>query len=384
VRKRYGTTKRGKTTEVAKIYEQHEHRIDNEKIDGDAIKVAGRLKKYGYQAFLVGGAVRDLVLDKVPKDFDLVTDATPQQIKATFRNARIIGKRFRLVHVYFPGKIIELSTFRASSPGEEDQNVYGAIDEDVHRRDFSVNALFYDPLEKSLVDFVGGLEDIRAGRMRSLIPLHTTFKEDPVRIIRAIKYSEMHGFRLGWGLKRSLKKYAPELDRIPPSRITEEVFKILQSGYSAPILRAFIAYKVLRHILPVIDALLRERSKSDKDRFFDALEKIDERVREKGEDRKGRLLAALVDGVILFPEEWENSTMLFKDMFREIKRLIEPITPPNQEVEMAVVWLFREAGIKPPPNVQKKKKPPQSGGGRRRSGGRKPAGAHQHHAKQTH
>ena len=121
MRKRYGTTQRGETTEVAKIYDQNDHRIDNGKIDGDAVKVASRLKKYNYQAFLVGGAVRDLVLDKVPKDFDLVTDATPQQIKSIFRNARIIGKRFRLVHVYFPGKIIELSTFRANTTGKDDQ-----------------------------------------------------------------------------------------------------------------------------------------------------------------------------------------------------------------------------------------------------------------------
>jgi poly(A) polymerase len=380
VRKRYGTTGRGKTAEVAKIYEQDEHRIDNGKIDKDAVKVAGRLKKYGHQAFLVGGAVRDLVLDKVPKDFDLVTDATPQQIKSMFRNARIIGKRFRLVHIYFPGKIIELSTFRADTSGENDQNVYGAIDEDVHRRDFSVNALFYDPLERSLIDFVDGLEDIRAGRMRSLIPLNVTFSEDPVRIIRAVKYSEVHGFQIGWRLRRSIKKHAPELERIPPSRMTEEVFKILQSGYSAPIFRAFLSYRVLSRVLPVIAALIRERSKSERSSFFDSLEKIDERVREKGEDRKGRLLAALVDGVFFLPEEWENTTFLFRDMFKEVKRLIEPITPPNQEVEMAVVWLFREAGIKPPPNVTKKKRGKPGSGKRPR--GRRPAG--QHHAKQTH
>lgn len=380
MRKRYGTTGRGKTAEVAKIYEQDEHRIDNGKIDKDAVKVAGRLKKYGHQAFLVGGAVRDLVLDKVPKDFDLVTDATPQQIKSMFRNARIIGKRFRLVHIYFPGKIIELSTFRADTSGENDQNVYGAIDEDVHRRDFSVNALFYDPLERSLIDFVDGLEDIRAGRMRSLIPLNVTFSEDPVRIIRAVKYSEVHGFQIGWRLRRSIKKHAPELERIPPSRMTEEVFKILQSGYSAPIFRAFLSYRVLSRVLPVIAALIRERSKSERSSFFDSLEKIDERVREKGEDRKGRLLAALVDGVFFLPEEWENTTFLFRDMFKEVKRLIEPITPPNQEVEMAVVWLFREAGIKPPPNVTKKKRGKPGSGKRPR--GRRPAG--QHHAKQTH
>jgi poly(A) polymerase len=375
VRKRYGTTQKGTTTEVARIYEQNDHKIDNGKIDNDAVKVAGRLKKYGYQAFLVGGAVRDLVLDKVPKDFDLVTDATPQEIKSTFRNARIIGKRFRLVHIYFPGKIIELSTFRSRNAGEGDHNVYGDIDEDVHRRDFSVNALYYDPLDKTLVDFVGGLEDIRAGRMRSLIPLGETFQEDPVRIIRALKYAVIHGFSMSWRLRRSIKRHAPELERIPPSRMTEEVFKILQSGYAAGILRAFSEYRVLRHVLPVIAALLRERPKKDRSRFFSSLDKMDERVREKGEDRKGRLLAALVDGVFFFPEEWENTTFLFRDMFREVKRLIEPITPPNQEVEMAVVWLFREAGIKPPPNVTKRKKPQQNERGRRRK--RRPGGQHQ-------
>ncbi len=372
MRVRYGADG-NRAKPVAKIYSAHEHKIDVNRIDKDALKVIDRLGDHGYEAYLVGGAVRDLLIDRYPKDFDIVTAAKPNEIKKLFRNARVIGRRFRLVHVHFPGKIIEVSTFRASKdvdngkpPNNHDNNVYGTMEEDVHRRDFSINALYYDPIRQELFDYVDGYADIKKRRMRSLIPLNTTFIEDPVRMIRAVKYSVQHGFKVPFRIRRSIKKHSVELERCPPSRLTEEMFKIIESGYSAEIIRSMIHFKLLERFLPVIDTLVKDKTGKDREEFFESLERIDRRVKDKGENRRGRLIAALVEGVCMFPEEWENTTFLFQDMFKEVKRLIEPLTPPNQEVEMAVVWLFREQGIQTPPHIMKKRRPHPTGQKRRR------------------
>jgi poly(A) polymerase len=352
-----------KARPVAKIYAAREHRIDKRRIDTDALKIIKRLSENGYAAYLVGGAVRDLLIDRYPKDFDIVTAAKPNEIKKLFRNARVIGRRFRLVHVHFTGKIIEVSTFRAlrdaevENPEQYDNNVYGTMEEDVHRRDFSINALYYDPIHEELFDFVEGYGDIKKMRMRSLIPLNTTFIEDPVRMLRAVKYSAQLGFKIPFRIRRSIKKHSVELERCPPSRLTEEMFKIIESGHSAEIIRAMIRYRLLERFLPIIDTLVKDKKGREREEFFESLEKIDQRVKAKGESRRGRLIAALVEGVCMFPEEWENTTFLFQDMFKEIKRLIDPLTPPNQEVEMAVVWLFREQGIQTPPHIMKKRRP---------------------------
>ena len=355
---RYDTTDSGTTKPVAKIYAKKEHGIDPQKIDQDALNIVRRLVEKGFRTYIVGGAVRDLVCDRRPKDFDIVTEAIPKEIKKLFRNGRIIGRRFRLVHVHFSGKIIEVSTFRALSNGDEEgNNVYGTIEEDVHRRDFSFNALYYDPIQEELIDFVDGFIDLQKRKMRSLIPLNKTFLEDPVRMIRAVKYSEQMGIKMSLFLRRAVKKYAPELERCPSSRLTEEMFKILESGQSEAIIRGMRAGNIFQYFLPVIDAHLNNKRGREKDSFFESLSRIDTRVQEKGENRRGRLIAALVEQVCIFPDEWENPTELFQDMFKEVKRLIEPLTPPNQEVEMAVVWLFREQGMHPPAHVLKKRRP---------------------------
>lgn len=185
---RYSTTEKGAHSKRAEIYTAKEHGIRRKDIDPDAIRIAHRLKSAGHSAYIVGGAVRDLLVGRVPKDFDLVTDAHPRKIKRLFRNSRIIGKRFRLVHVFFREKIIELSTFR-SLDHQGENNVYGTIQEDVLRRDFTLNALYYCPIEEIIIDYIGGVKDIRNRKIRPLIPLKTIFTEDPVRMIRALSSS---------------------------------------------------------------------------------------------------------------------------------------------------------------------------------------------------
>ncbi len=352
---RYGTSKNGKRVPIAEIYTKSEHGINKHDIDSDAIKITERLSSRGYDVYIVGGAVRDLLVGRKPKDFDIATNALPREIKKIFWNARIIGRRFRLVHLYFSRKIIEVSTFRSGQEG--DRNVYGTIEDDVRRRDFSINALYYDPQNEYILDFVNGYKDIRKGILRSLISLDTTFIEDPVRMIRGVKYAATTGFKIPHKLKRSIIKYRSELQRCSSSRLTEEVLKILLSGSSRAIFEKLIEYKLLEFILPVIYSLVSSH-KMTYMRFMESLADNDRAVLERHETRKGRLLAGLSGSLIMFPNEYENTTTLFHDIFKEIKHLISPLTPPNQEVEMAVVKLFRTEGLVPPKNAVRRKRPP--------------------------
>ena len=354
---RYATSASGKRVAIARIYTKEEHLINKSLMDRDAVKITRKLSDFGYDAYIVGGAVRDLLLNKKPKDFDISTNALPGRIKKIFWNARIIGRRFRLVHMYFPNKIIEVSTFRSKSENN-DNNVYGQIEDDVKRRDFSINALYYDPEKEYIIDFIDGWKDIQHKKIRSLIPLSKTFIEDPVRMIRAVKYAGTTGFYLQYGLRRSIKKYSTELKRCSSSRMTEEILKILATGFSAPIFKMLLKYNLLRFMLPEINSLLvRKGANEHTNKFLNDLILLDEDVRLKNEHRKGRMIASLVSSFIVFPDEYENTNFLFRDLFKDIKRLISPITPPNQELEMALVKLFRIEGIIPPKNAIRKNKP---------------------------
>jgi poly(A) polymerase len=363
--KRYATDERGRTVPIAKIYTRGEHPILPDQIDRDAAAITRRLKESGFEAYIVGGAVRDLLLGKAPKDFDLATNAHPKQIRKLFRNSRIIGRRFRLVHIHFSGgKIIEVSTFRADDAEGNSNNVFGTLEEDVKRRDFSINALYLDPQKLQIIDFVDAVKDIRAGKMNSLLPLEQTFRDDPVRMIRAVKYSCTGNFKMSWKLKRAIKKQVDELARCPSSRMTEEIFKILYSGRSSDLARKFVQMGLFSHMLPRIDSLLRSGSREVKEAFYASLDELDRLVQGKSEDRKGRMLVHLVAPFLKLSLEGTNSADLFSDSFKEVKQLIEPITPPNHEVEMAVIKLFRSSGIRAPKNV----------GVRQRSGGMDSAG----------
>lgn len=221
---RYHRDKNGKLVQQAIVYTEKEHGIASDAIDTDAIKVIERLKEAGYKAFIVGGAVRDLLRGKKPKDFDLVTDAIPARIKKLFRNSRIIGRRFRLVHIYFGDKIFEVSTFRSIVNGSVG-NEFGTIDEDVMRRDFTINALYFDPIENIIVDYVGGFNDVREGILKPIIPLADIFAEDPVRMVRGIKYAITANCVIPPNVQKQIRKDAQMLAGVSPSRMTEEFLK---------------------------------------------------------------------------------------------------------------------------------------------------------------
>lgn len=336
---RYTKDDQGRAKQQAVIYTPEEHSITTERIDPDAVKIARRLHAAGHHAYIVGGAVRDLLIGNAPKDFDIATDAQPNRIRRLFRNSRVIGRRFRLVHIFFGPKIIEVSTFRSETSAGF-QNEYGDIEEDVFRRDFTLNALYYNPADGRIIDYVGGVKDIRARKIRPLIPVERIFSEDPVRMIRAIKYQAATGFTLVGKLRRQIRRNADLLSQTPPSRMTEEVFKILLSGYSQGIFRECIAYKLLRHMVPA-PAVLAGSDSRYRDRLLSRLGELDEEVR-YGEDRRSRAIAYLCgDYPFEHTSTGRQERIPFPEAFAELKRLIRPLVPANKDVEMALVYLIR-------------------------------------------
>ena len=229
-----------------------------ESLDMDALKVVRRLRRFGYETYLVGGCVRDLLLGAQPKDFDVVTSARPAEIRALFRNCRLIGRRFRLAHLHFrEHKIIEVATFRREATEADDlssrhaaQNLFGTAADDAVRRDFTVNALMYDVEEGQILDWTGGLEDINNRLIRAIGSPARRLPEDPVRIIRAVKFASKLGLEIEPDLQDKMRAFAPLLMDCSKARLLEELFKILRSGHGASCMQELHAIGALAHILP--------------------------------------------------------------------------------------------------------------------------------------
>lgn len=249
------------------IYDRSEHSVSRKHIDPDALKIMRRLVRNGYKGHLVGGGVRDLLLGKTPKDFDIATDATPRRIKSLFRNCRIIGRRFKLAHIYFgSGKIIEVSTFRDAheTPTEENgdsedlfiqrDNVYGDECSDALRRDITINALFYSLDGFSVIDYVGGMEDLRNGIVRVIGDPFVRFAEDPVRMIRTVRHACRAEFIIEEACRTAILNHNNLLSVIPKMRLYEEVKKDLLSGSAASILKSLAEHNILQHLIPELSS----------------------------------------------------------------------------------------------------------------------------------
>ncbi len=250
---RYAQNDNGKIIKVADIYTYDDHKIDTDKIDAKVFQIARQLYDRGYQVYLVGGAVRDLLLGNRPKDFDVVTDAIPSEIRSFIRNSRIIGKRFRLVHIFYPGgQIIEVITFRSLDSGAHNP-LYGTIEEDVQRRDFTINALYYDLNKQHILDFVGAMADFRKRQMRNIIALPQIFKEDPVRIIRCIKYAAKIDFKIPKKIALQLRRDCKMLHNCSKPRLAEELSKILCSEQCPRIMEQLVQYNILEILLPCLN-----------------------------------------------------------------------------------------------------------------------------------
>lgn len=347
---RYGKDKNGHPVKKAVVYTKDEHQIPIEKIDSDAIRIIGRLKESGHCAYLVGGAVRDLLVGNAPKDFDIVTDATPSRIRRIFRSARIIGRRFRLVHVVFGSKIFEVSTFRSTVEGSVG-NDFGTMDEDVMRRDFTLNALYYDPLQEQVIDYVGGVRDIRKGVIRPVIPLDRIFVEDPVRMLRAVKYSATTHCSMPWQLRHKIKKSASLLSPISPSRLTEEILKIVNSGHAFDIVSEALDTDIYMYLQPAAADLIMSDREFERN-YLANLKRLDALNTVEREARLGRKLVFIVKDFILSLTDWqkeiaENSAAgeLYENTWNEVRRFVLPMNPPRVELEYAIRSALREIGV---------------------------------------
>ncbi len=283
-----------------RIFARDEHPISRANISSNALKVLYRLREAGYQAFLVGGAVRDLLLGMNPKDFDVATNAHPDQVRQLFRNCRLIGRRFHLAHVRFGYEIIEVATFRAAhTPIDDDNsvdesghrvldergrilrdNLYGTIEEDVWRRDFTANALYYSINDFSVWDYVGGVEDARSRVLRLIGDPETRYREDPVRILRAIRFAAKLGFTIHPDTRAPIPKLAWMLDAVPPARLFDEVNKMFLAGSASAAFDLLTQMGIVEHLFPDTAAAYEEAPDSTSFKLLRlGLQGTDERVR---------------------------------------------------------------------------------------------------------
>jgi poly(A) polymerase len=282
-----------------RVVPRDQHPISRANISSNALKVLYRLKEAGYQAFLVGGAVRDLLLGLNPKDFDIATNARPDEVKQLFRNCRLIGRRFHLAHVRFGYEIIEVATFRAAhTPIDEDNsvdegghrvldargrilrdNLYGTIEEDVWRRDFTANALYYNIEDFSIWDYVGGFDDARDRVLRMIGDPETRYREDPVRMLRAVRFAAKLGFTIHPDTAAPIPKLAWMLDAVPPARLFDEVNKMFLAGSARNAFDLLYHLGLLEHLFPDLAVVIREAPDSPEVQLLRlGLQSTDERV----------------------------------------------------------------------------------------------------------
>ncbi len=251
------------------IIPRPEHNISRAGISPNALKVLYRLSKAGYEGYLVGGSVRDLLLGREPKDFDVATDARPEDVKRLFGNCRLIGRRFRLAHVRFGREVIEVATFRAHHSSGDGQvesddgrilsdNVYGELDEDALRRDFTINALYYNIRDFSVVDFTTGFQDLQAGVLRLIGDPETRLREDPVRMLRVVRFAAKLGFRIDPEVQALLPRLAGLLEGVPPARLFDEILKLFHGGYALETFELLRQHGLYGVLFPESEAALAE------------------------------------------------------------------------------------------------------------------------------
>ncbi|SBS37378.1 Poly(A) polymerase I precursor [Marinomonas spartinae] len=322
------------------IIPRSDHTLSRQNLSPNAVKVLYRLNKAGFDAYLVGGCIRDHLIGVIPKDFDVVTNATPEEVNALFSNSRLIGRRFRLVHVTFGREIIEVSTFRANSAQDDDtfqknkpqdslkgkdsarsahgivlrDNVYGSIEEDAERRDFTFNALYYNVKDFSIHDYCGGLADIENQQIRIIGDPRQRYQEDPVRMLRAIRFAGKLDFEIEEETAAPIKEMAHLLDHIPPARLFEEVLKLLGSGNGAKTFHLLRQYGLFKYLFPDTEALLQsgwKREDIDPMAFIlQGLENTDKRI-QSGKTTAPYFLYAIMlwPSVALRHEEFQTQGM---------------------------------------------------------------------------
>lgn len=290
-----------------RVIERADHNISRRNISRPAIRVMQELNKAGYQSYLVGGGVRDLLLGGHPKDFDVATDATPEQVKKVFRNARIIGRRFKIVHVRFGREIIEVTTFRGhhedSNKANQSQqsdsgmllrdNVYGDIESDALRRDFTINALYYTVEDFSVLDYTKGVKDIEKGQIRMIGDPLVRYQEDPVRLLRATRFAAKLNFDIEKKTATPIKPNAKLLDNIPAARLFDETLKLFMSGHAERSLELLIEYDLFQRLFPATAEHLTHNAEA-KTLLIQAMKNTDQRIQNDLRVTPAYLFAALL------------------------------------------------------------------------------------------
>lgn len=274
------------------VLPRSEHNISRKLISESALKVLYRLNKSGFRACLVGGGVRDVLLGKQPKDFDVATDATPEQVRALFKNSRLIGRRFRLAHIRYGREIIEVATFRQHAPESEKteltddgrilrDNTFGDIEDDALRRDFTVNALYYDIRDYSVLDYAEGISDLKNATLKLIGDPVTRYKEDPVRMLRAVRFAAKLDFSIEEQARQAILDHGQLLRDIPSARLYDEVLKIFHSGHALQAYQLLREYQLFQYLFPALDKYLKsEPAEAILDFIEQALVNTDQRVQE--------------------------------------------------------------------------------------------------------
>ncbi|MCL6744041.1 MULTISPECIES: polynucleotide adenylyltransferase PcnB [Kosakonia] len=291
------------------VIPREQHAISRKDISENALKVLYRLNKAGYDAYLVGGGVRDLLLGKKPKDFDVTTSATPDQVRKLFRNCRLVGRRFRLAHVMFGPEIIEVATFRGhhdeqqtdrtiSQRGQNGMllrdNIFGSIEEDAQRRDFTINSLYYSVADFTVRDYVGGMRDLEEGVIRLIGNPETRYREDPVRMLRAVRFAAKLNMRISEETAEPIPRLATLINDVPPARLFEESLKLLQAGYGYETYRLLREYGLFQPLFPSITRYFTEKGDSPMERIIDqVLKNTDNRIRNDMRVNPAFLFAAM-------------------------------------------------------------------------------------------
>lgn len=373
----------GASPSLARVIPRDKHPISRQHISPDALRVLYRLKDSGFQAFLVGGCVRDLLLGLTPKDFDVATDALPEQVKQLFRNCRLVGRRFRLAHVFFGRATIEVATFRASAappPGEDPapdadedaeetlqeaarserdrrfdpetdegervtdaegrilrDNVYGSIDEDVWRRDFTANALYYNIADFSVWDYVGGVEDVMARRLKLIGDPETRYREDPVRMLRAARFEAKLGFTIDGATAEPIGRLRELLTGVPAARLFDETLKLFLAGHGLRSLDVLRARGLLASLLPSVDDFLARYPGSPIETLLRrGLENTDRRVREGRSVTPTFLFAVLLYGPVALAIErqprdrWTDTQVILDAVDGAVRDVLRRVSVPKR------------------------------------------------------
>jgi poly(A) polymerase len=345
------------------VIERSDHPISRRSVPENVLKVLYRLHRSGYRAYLCGGSVRDLLMGGTPKDFDVVTDAHPSEVRRLFRNSRIIGRRFRLVHIIFQDQVVEVATFRrepdraVQAPDDEseenllitDDNTFGSPLQDARRRDFTINSLFYNIADFSVIDYTGGIEDLGEGRVRVIGDPDLRFREDPVRMMRAIEFASRLGFEIESGTYEGILRHRNDILKASPPRVSEEILELLRRGWSRGAIRLMVDTGLLAPLLPEIYNSIRgDRAPY----FWKMLEVLDRTV------QAGRKVSDAVSlSVLMLPwvmeeieqeEKRRDSRMRIGEVIVYIRDQIQPICArmalaagTRHQIEQALETLWR-------------------------------------------